>query len=244
MIYHIFYKLPGDRIPIKWVDNIHIYQIKSIFQHELDESIKFRDVYTYDLNLNDLLLEDHTFIMPDGSKMNATEFDTDDKSVIIRKASKKAIEIYKNFDLNTVPDKDDKVAMTTFDTKTAEAFNKLFPPESSETKGCTTEFDVIKSLLTLRPYLGEIYKVSRKDPDKSYVEYVYDSPKEIEKIKDNLLLIRTRKEDVIPEMNLYIGDYNPGYIYHTTEGYDITRNENGYSIERTVKNDPDKVTIL
>ena len=244
MIYHIFYKLPGDRIPIKRGDNTHIYQIKSIFQHELDDSIKFRDIYTYDLNLDELMLDDHTFIMPDGSKAKATEFGTDDKSVIIREASKKAIEIYKSFDLSTVPDKDDKVAMTTFDMKTAEAFDKLFPPESNDTKGCTTEFDVIKSLLTLRPYLGEIYKVSRKDPDKPYMEYVYDSPKALEKIKDNLLLIRTRKEDVIPEVNLYIGDYNPGYIYHTTEGYDITRNENGYSIERTVKNDPDKVTTL
>lgn len=244
MIYHIFYKLPGDRIPIKRGDNTHIYQIKSIFQHELDDSIKFRDIYTYDLNLDELTLDDHTFIMPDGSKVKATEFNSEDKSVIIREASKKATEIYKSFDLSIVPDKDDKVAMTTFDTKTAEAFDKLFPPESNDTKGCTTEFNVIKSLLSLRPYLGEIYKVSRKDPDKPYMEYVYDSPKALEKIKDNLLLIRTRKEDVIPEVNLYIGDYNPGYIYHTTEGYDITRNENGYSIERTVKNDPDKVTIL
>lgn len=244
MIYHIFYKLPGDRIPIKRGDNTHIYQIKSIFQHELDDSIKFRDIYTYDLNLDEFTLDYHTFIMPDGSKVKVTEFDSEDKSVIIREASKKAIEIYKSFDLSIVPDKDDKVAMTTFDTKTAEAFDKLFPPESNDTKGCTTEFDVIKSLLSLRPYLGEIYKVSRKDPDKPYMEYVYDSPKALEKIKDNLLLIRTRKEDVIPEVNLYIGDYNPGYIYHTTEGYDITRNENGYSIERTVKNDPDKVTIL
>lgn len=244
MIYHIFYKLPGDRIPIKRGDNTHIYQIKSIFQHELDDSIKFRDIYTYDLNLDEFTLDSHTFIMPDGSKVKATEFGAEDKSVIIREASKKAIEIYKSFDLSIVPDKDDKVAMTTFDTKTAEAFDKLFPPESNDTKGCTTEFDVIKSLLSLRPYLGEIYKVSRKDPDKPYMEYVYDSPKALEKIKDNLLLIRTRKEDVIPEVNLYIGDYNPGYIYHTTEGYDITRNENGYSIERTVKNDSDKVTIL